>query len=91
MNCDVSLAHASVTLLPNVDTTCILNDVVVPCNEPLYPSAGVLSISLAACVTPNGRGFCSIDSSASQGWWAETMTSAFVPCLHIMTLPSHAS
>ena len=68
------LVHVFVSLLnqlPNLITSCIL---VVPCSEPLYPSAGVLGISLAACVTPSGRGFCSVDSSASQGWWAETMT-----------------
>ena len=52
----------------------------MPSSIPIYPPAGVLSISLSACVTPSGTDFCSVDCSASQGWWAETMTSAFVPC-----------
>ena len=59
----------------------------MPSSKPICPSAGVLSISLSACVTPSGTGFCSVDSSASQGSWAETMTSAFVQCLYIMTVP----
>ena len=63
----------------------------MPSSKPIYPPAGVLSISLSACVTPSGTGFCSVDSSASQGRWAETMTSAFVACLYIMTVPSPAS
>ena len=63
----------------------------MPSSNPFYPPAGVLSISLSACATPSGTGFCSVDRSASQGSWAETMTSAFVPCLYIMTVPSPAS
>ena len=32
----------------------------MPSSNPIYPPAGILSISLSACVTPSGTGFCSV-------------------------------
>ena len=89
---DISVAN-STPAIPNVVCACssCTEEVVVPSSNPIYPPAGVLSISLLACVTPSGTGFCSVDCSASQGRWTETTTSAFVPCLYIMTVPSPAS
>ena len=68
----------SIPAIPNVVSACSSStkEVVVPSSNPIYPPAGKLSISLPACVTPSGTGFCSVDCSASQGRWAETMTSA---------------
>ena len=57
--------------LPNVVSACsnCTEEVGVPSSKPIYPSAGVFSISLPPCVTPSGRGSCSVDGSASLGWY----------------------
>ena len=58
----------SIPAIPNVVCACssCTKEVVVPSSKPIYPPADVVSISLSACVTPSGTGFCSVDSSASQ-------------------------
>ena len=59
----------SIPAIPNVVSACTscTEEVVVPSSKPIYPPARVLSISLSACATPSGTGFCSVDCSASEG------------------------
>ena len=39
----------------------------------MYYVLVVYAAEVVVCVTPSGRGFCSVDGSTSQGWWADMM------------------